>query len=56
MSNIPIEPGAEPDLAAEELAGKHNIPIDEAKRIVAEQGTDRATIDGAAERAKDKPE
>ncbi len=56
MSNTPIESGGEPDLAAEELAGKHKIPIEEAKRILAEKGTDRATIDGAAESAKDKPE
>ncbi len=52
MSNIPIEENATPDLAAEELAAKHGISLDEAKRILAEKGSDRATVDGAAEEAK----
>ena len=54
MSNTPIEEGAAPDLAAEELAGKHGISIDEAKRLMAREGTDRATLDGAAESEKSK--
>ncbi len=54
MSNIPIDQGVEPDLKAEELAGKHGISVEEAQRIIAENGTDRATIDGAAEAAKDE--
>lgn len=54
MSNTPIEQGAAPDLAAEELAGKHGISIDEAKRLIASEGTDRATLDGAAESEKSK--
>lgn len=54
MSNIPIEEGSPPDLAAEELAGKHGISIEEAKRLIASEGTDRATLDGAAETQKTK--
>ncbi|WP_279478024.1 hypothetical protein [Aureimonas sp. SK2] len=54
MSNIPIETGgpARPDTEAEELAAKHGISLEEAKRHIAERGHANAAKDGAAEAAK----
>ncbi len=50
------EPDAIPDLEAEELAAKHNISVDEAKRLIAERGHDRGAKDEAAQETKLKPE
>jgi len=41
-----------PDLEAEELAAKHNISVDEAKRVIAEKGHDRGAKDGGAQENK----
>ncbi len=53
MSNIPMDNAgdARPDTEAEELAAKHGISVDEAKRHIAENGHDRGGKDGAAEAA-----
>ena len=54
MSNTPLNDAetARPDAEAEELAAKHGIGLDEAKRHIEERGHDRAEQDGAAEAAK----
>ncbi|RIY01493.1 hypothetical protein D3218_09110 [Aureimonas flava] len=57
MSNTPMEESghALPDTEAEELAAKHGISLEEAKRHIREQGHSHASKDGAAEAAKMKP-
>lgn len=54
MSNIPLETDgqAQPDTEAEELAAKHGISVDEAKRHIEDHGHSDAAKDGAAEAAK----
>ncbi|WP_156417984.1 hypothetical protein [Aureimonas sp. AU4] len=54
MSNIPVTPDrTPPDLEAEEVAAKHDIPVDEARARVKEGGHERSAVDGAAEAGKD---
>lgn len=45
-------PACLPDLEAEELAAKHNISVDEAKRVIAEKGHDRGAKDEGAQENK----
>ncbi|WP_156420918.1 hypothetical protein [Aureimonas sp. AU22] len=54
MSNIPMENTGPilPDTEAEELAAKHGISVEEAKRHIQDNGHDNASKDGAAEAAK----
>ncbi|MBB3950703.1 hypothetical protein [Aureimonas jatrophae] len=53
MSNIPVTPDrTPPDLEAEEVAAKHDIPTEEAKARVAQGGHERSAVDGAAEAGK----
>ncbi|WP_161992642.1 hypothetical protein [Aureimonas leprariae] len=57
MSDIPIKPAAEgaggaPDPDAQELAAKHDIPLNEAERVIAERGNDRGEVDAEAQRQK----
>jgi len=55
MSNTPVTPDrTPPDIEAEEVASKHDIPVDDAKRRVTEGGHDRAAVDGAAEAGKNE--
>ncbi len=54
MSNTPLSDTntSRPDMEAEELAAKHGISLEDARRHIAERGHDRASNDGAAEAAK----
>ncbi|MBB3934750.1 hypothetical protein [Aureimonas phyllosphaerae] len=54
MSNIPLENAdpSRPDPEAEEMAAKHNISVEDAKRHLREQKHDGAAADGAAETEK----
>lgn len=54
MSNTPMDNTgpAVPDTEAEELAAKHGISLEEAKRHIREQGHGNAAKDGAAEAGK----
>ncbi|WP_182085102.1 DUF3606 domain-containing protein [Aureimonas sp. ME7] len=54
MSNVPVtdQTNGMPDNEAEELAAKHGISVEDAKRIIEERGHDRASKDGAAEEIK----
>jgi hypothetical protein len=54
MSNIPIQNDttAVPDPQAEEIAAKHGISIEDAKRHLREQSQDRAAAEGAVETEK----
>jgi hypothetical protein len=57
MSDIPTKPAAEgaggaPDPDAQELAAKHNIPLGEAERVIAERGNDRGEVDAETQKRK----
>ncbi|WP_294641583.1 hypothetical protein [uncultured Aureimonas sp.] len=54
MSNIPIQNDETtiPDPQVEEMAAKHGISVEDARRHLHEQSQDRPAADGAAEAEK----
>ena len=40
------------DIEAEELAAKHDIPVEDARQLIDQLGYDRALLDAAAQKRK----